>query len=334
MKCANTAPMASAVKVSGLRKSFGAVNAVNGIDLEVPAGARFGLIGQNGAGKTSFIKLLLGIVHPDEGTISLLGGDPHDPAIRRRVGYLPERLTIPPSFSALAFLDSVARLKGVPSSSRAAECKDLLHLVGLEEGAWSRKSGGYSKGMRQRTGLAAALIGAPDLLVLDEPTDGIDPIGRRHIRDIILDVAKRGATIFLNSHLLAETERVCDHVAVMHKGNVVVSGALDVLQRKDSFRVAFVAEPAHAQAVAAAVAAHGFVVDEQAQVVDRVVARFSGHDAAALSQALGKAIGDGIAVVEVAPELVELEAVLERSMNAANATTTNTTTNTNTTVQA
>lgn len=318
--------MAAAVKVSGLKKAFGAVNAVNGIDLEVPAGARFGLIGQNGAGKTSFIKLLLGIVHPDEGTISVLGGDPHDPAIRRRIGYLPERLTIPPSFSALTFLDSVARLKGVAAATRAAECKDLLQLVGLEEAAWQRKTGGYSKGMRQRTGLAAALLGAPDLLVLDEPTDGIDPIGRRHIRDVILDAARRGATVFLNSHLLAETERVCDHVAVMHKGNVVISGALDVLQRKDAFRIAFVAEPAHAPAVAATVSGHGFVVDEEAHIADRVVARFSGHDAAALSRALGRVIADGVAVVEVAPELVELEAVLERSMNAANAT--NATTNT------
>ena len=309
-----------AVTATGLRKKFGNVAAVNGIDLVVPRGARFGLIGQNGAGKTTFIKMLLGICRHDEGTVTVLGGDPEDPAIRRRIGYLPERLAIPPSFTALAFLDSVARLKNIPASTRTNEIKDLLQLVGLEQEAWGRKTGGYSKGMRQRTGLAAALLGTPDLLILDEPTDGIDPIGRRQIRDIILDVAKRGATIFLNSHLLAETERVCDHVAVMHKGTVVISGALDVLQRKDSFRVAFVAGNDHA-AVAVAAAAHGFVVDDSAVFdrvvgVDRVVARFFGHDASALSQALGKAIGAGLGVIELAPELVELETVLERSMSA------------------
>lgn len=308
--------MQSAVSALGLTKRFGSVRAVNGVQLDVPKGARFGLIGQNGAGKTTLIKMLLGICQHDEGTVTVLGGDPDDPAIRRRIGYLPERLAIPPSFSALTFMDSVARLKGVSSSTRAHEIKDLLQLVGLEEAAWNRKTGGYSKGMRQRTGLAAALIGAPELLVLDEPTDGIDPIGRRQIRDIILDVARRGCTIFLNSHLLAETERVCDHVAVMHKGQVVVSGALGVLQKKDSFRVAFVAENTDREAVVSAASKHGFVVDAEANVVDRVVARYFGHDAQALSAALALAIGSGLVVVEVSPELVELEAVLERSMQS------------------
>ena len=308
--------MSNAVTATGLHKKFGSVIAVNGVDLVVPTGARFGLIGQNGAGKTTFIKLLLGICRHDEGTVTVLGGDPEDPAIRRRIGYLPERLAIPPSFSALAFLDSAARIKGLPSSTRQSAVKDALQLVGLEEAAWNRKTGGYSKGMRQRTGLATALLGAPDLLVLDEPTDGIDPIGRRQIRDIILDVARRGATIFLNSHLLAETERVCDHVAVMHKGQVVVSGTLDMLQRKDSFRVVFVGT-GDAERVAAAAAAHGFVVDTDASVVGRVVTRFVGHDAAALSSALAQAIGSGLVVVEVAPEVVDLETVLERSMTGA-----------------
>lgn len=308
--------MSNAVTATGLHKKFGSVIAVNGVDLVVPTGARFGLIGQNGAGKTTFIKLLLGICRHDEGTVTVLGGDPEDPAIRRRIGYLPERLAIPPSFSALAFLDSAARIKGLPSSTRQSAVKDALQLVGLEEAAWNRKTGGYSKGMRQRTGLATALLGAPDLLVLDEPTDGIDPIGRRQIRDIILDVARRGATIFLNSHLLAETERVCDHVAVMHKGQVVVSGTLDMLQRKDSFRVAFVGS-GDAERVAAAAAAHGFVVDTDASVVGRVVTRFVGHDAAALSSALAQAIGSGLVVVEVTPEVVDLETVLERSMTGA-----------------
>jgi ABC-2 type transport system ATP-binding protein len=291
------------------------VQAVRGISLKVPSGARFGLIGQNGAGKTTFIKMLLGICRHDEGTINVLGADPEDVAVRRRIGYLPERLAIPPSFSALAFLDSVARYKGIPAAQRQSECRDLLQRVGLEEVAWNRKTGGYSKGMRQRTGLAAALVGRPDLLVLDEPTDGIDPMGRRQIRDVILEAAKGGATLFLNSHLLQETEKVCDHVAVLHQGQVVVSGALSVLQRKDSFRVVFRHSPTSQQTATG----FGFVVDDADATQglhdgERLVTRFTGTDAAALSLALGRAIAADLVVIEVAPELVELETILMRSM--------------------
>ncbi len=300
--------MQDAVVADGLTKRFGSVHAASGISLRVPQGARFGLIGQNGAGKTTFIKMLLGITRHDEGSISVLGGTPEDPAIRRQVGYLPERLTIPPSLSALSFLDSVARYKGVSAGRRDSECKDLLAMVGLEESAWKRKTGTYSKGMRQRTGLAASLVGQPKLLVLDEPTDGIDPVGRKQIRDVILAAAKEGATLFLNSHLLAETERVCDHVAVLHKGKVVVAGSLSVLQRKDSFRVVFAA----ASGIKEKAAKHGFVGDIATD--DTFEARFNGTDASVLSQALHKALADGLVVRELSPELVELESLLEQSM--------------------
>jgi ABC-2 type transport system ATP-binding protein len=311
--------MTDAVVATGLQKRFGGVHAVRGITVTVPKGARFGLIGQNGAGKTTFIKMVLGITRHDEGTVTVLGGDPEDPAVRRRIGYLPERLAIPPSFSALSFLDSVARYKGLSPARRLSECRDLLVQVGLEESAWTRKTGGYSKGMRQRTGLAAALIGQPELLILDEPTDGIDPVGRKQIRDVILDVAKAGATVFLNSHLLAETEKVCDHVAVLHQGQVVTSGALSVLQKKDSFRVVFALPDGDPAPTLEKARAFGFVVDGQdADAVDvahgRMRARFSGTDAGALSRALARALHDGLVVVELAPELVELESLLEQAM--------------------
>lgn len=303
--------MNDAVVSKGLRKRFSGVVACDGIDLVVPRGARFGLIGQNGAGKTTFIKMVLGICKRDEGEVAVLGGDPDDVAVRRRIGYLPERLTIPPSFSALSFLESVGRIKGVPSARAAAEAKDLLHKVGLEEVAWKRATGGFSKGMRQRTGLAAALVGSPELLMLDEPTDGIDPLGRRQIRDVILDAAKAGATVFLNSHLLAETERICDHVAVLHRGRVVKAGSLSVLQRKDSFKVRF----QKTEKTAAIATENGFAVDDDDadEFVDTV---FSGVDAAVLSTALHKVIGLGLVVVTVAPNLVELETVLEESTTA------------------
>lgn len=312
-----TRRMTEAVVAENLQKRFGGVHAVRDITVTVPRGARFGLIGQNGAGKTTFIKMLLGITRHDEGRVAVLGGDPEDPGVRRRIGYLPERLAIPPSFSALSFLDSVARYKGLPSSRRLSEGRDLLMQVGLEESAWSRKTGGYSKGMRQRTGLAAALVGQPELLILDEPTDGIDPVGRKQIRDVILDVAKGGATVFLNSHLLAETEKVCDHIAVLHQGQVVKSGPLSVLQRKDSFRVVFSANAGASLAGNIEKArAHGFVVDPDRHDGDhdRLVTRFSGTDAAALSRGLARALHDGLIVVEVAPELVELETILEAAM--------------------
>ena len=299
----------------GLKKRFGGVVAVDGIDLVVPRGARFGLIGQNGAGKTTFIKMMLAICKRDSGEVSVLGGDPDDVSVRKRIGYLPERLTIPPSFSALAFLESVARLKGIPAAAATSEARDLLARVGLEEVAWKRSTGGYSKGMRQRTGLAAALIGKPDLLVLDEPTDGIDPLGRRQIRDVILDAAHAGATVFLNSHLLAETERICDHVAVLHKGKVVVAGALSVLQKKDAFRVGFHKTPNTVELAKK----HGFQVNDEegADEDDVVTCSFTGSDASVLSKALHGALGDGLVVVEVAAELVELETVLEQSTRSA-----------------
>jgi ABC-2 type transport system ATP-binding protein len=313
--------MTDAVVADNLQKHFGSVHAARGITLTVPKGARFGLIGQNGAGKTTFIKMLLGICRHDEGQIRVLGGSPEEVSVRRRIGYLPERLAIPASFSALSFLDSVARFKGLSAAQRQSECKDLLQMVGLEEVAWKRKTGGYSKGMRQRTGLAAALIGRPELLILDEPTDGIDPMGRRQIRDVILEFAKGGSTIFLNSHLLAETERVCDHVAVLHQGAVVVAGALSVLQRKDSFKVVFVADGGERGAVVNAAAALGFVEEKDAGDVivrdDRVVTRFTGTDARALSTALKMAIDKGLIVTELAPDLVELETILASAMSHA-----------------
>ena len=293
--------MMDAVVATGLVKRFGSVRAVDGIQLVVPGGSAFGLIGQNGAGKTTFIKMLLGVVRPDDGSVAVLGGSPEEVGVRRRIGYLPERLTLPPAFSALSFLDGVARIKRVPSAGRNAEIRDLLALVGLEEVAWKRRIGGYSKGMRQRTGLAAALLGAAELLVLDEPTDGIDPLGRRQIRDIIQDVKSRGVTVFLNSHLLAETERVCDHAAILHRGKVVIAGPLSSLRRKDAFHVTF-HEDEHTREVAAR---HGFLASEPGAGF-----RFEGTDAAALSSALQRALADGLIVTEVTPELRDLEALL------------------------
>lgn len=213
--------------------------ALRGLSLTVPTGSAFGLIGPNGAGKTTFIKTLLGITRPTAGKLQLLGGDPESPNIRARVGYLPERLHLPHAWTPPQFLSSVARLKGLGTPT--AELNRLLERVGLLKDA-NRKIGGFSKGTRQRLGLAAALVGAPSLLVLDEPTDGVDPVGRVEIRNLLNEERQRGATLFLNSHLLAETERICDRVALLINGRIAREGPLAELPKESKrYRVRFAA---------------------------------------------------------------------------------------------
>lgn len=221
-----------AIEATGLGKTYkglfgkGGQRALDRLDLTVTRGTAFGLIGPNGAGKTTFIKILLGVVRPTEGTVRILGELPESLAARRRIGYLPERLHLPHSFRPPQFLASIARLKQLEFQPR--DLLALLERVGLSD-AVDRKIGGFSKGMRQRLGLASALIGKPDLLILDEPTDGIDPLGRVEVRKILTDELARGATLFLNSHLLAETERVCEHIGILSHGKLVREGRLEVL---------------------------------------------------------------------------------------------------------
>jgi ABC-2 type transport system ATP-binding protein len=232
-----TTSPALAVEASGLAKTYrgwwgrSPQIALDGVDLTVPRGSIFGLIGLNGAGKTTFIKSMLAVVRPSGGRVRVLGGDPEDPALRKRIGYLPERLFLPRAWSARAYLRSVARLKGHPPLGE--EIERLLERVGLAADA-GRRIGGYSKGMRQRLGLAAALLGGPELLILDEPTDGIDPLGRLQIRGLLAEERRRGVTIFLNSHLLAETERICDRIGILHRGRVLLEGPLDALAASEA----------------------------------------------------------------------------------------------------
>lgn len=286
------------------------------MDLLVPSGSAFGLIGPNGAGKTTFIKSVLGIVRPTAGTVRVLGGSPEDPAIRARIGYLPERLHLPGTWKAPAFLATVARLKRLKPDAPAH--LRLLERVGLSD-AVDRKIGGYSKGMRQRLGLAAALLGAPSLLVLDEPTDGIDPMGRLEVRRILQEEVRRGVTLFLNSHLLAETERVCDRVAILADGRVLREGRLEELARGGArWRVRF-APGAEASALAAA----GFVPAESearistgttpglaADGAREGVYLVEATDVAVLNAALDRARASGALLMELRREGADLEAVL------------------------
>jgi ABC-2 type transport system ATP-binding protein len=303
--------MPAAFAVASLRKRFGTrfgrteSVALDGVDLEVPRGEAFGLIGPNGAGKTTFIKCLLAIAHPDGGTVELLGGRPEDPRSRARVGYLPERLTLPGAWTPRAFLASVARLKGI--APRRADLDALLARVGLTE-AGERKIRGFSKGMRQRLGLAAALVGAPELLVLDEPTDGVDPLGRVEIRQLLTAEVERGATLFINSHLLSETERICSRIGILSHGRLVRSGPLEELTAvQQRWRVRFAPDTA---VPAEALVALGFEPGEGGAW------ELAAPDVPALNRALDGARAAGALLVELERASRDLEDVLTEALAA------------------
>src|SRR6185369_3728126 len=301
--------MPAAFAVTSLHKRFrtrfgrSEAVALDGVDLEVPRGEAFGLIGPNGAGKTTFIKCLLGISHPDSGQVELLGGRPEDPRSRARVGYLPERLTLPGAWTPRAFLASVTRLKRLRPQRPALDA--LLERVGLSDAA-ERRIRGFSKGMRQRLGLAAALVGTPELLVLDEPTDGVDPLGRVEIRQLLTAELSRGATLFINSHLLSETERICTRIGILSRGRLVRSGPLEALTAvQQRWRVRFAdGQPA------APLVALGF------EPAEGGAWEIAAPDAPALNHALDGARAAGALLVELERASRDLEDVLTEALAA------------------
>jgi ABC-2 type transport system ATP-binding protein len=226
------------IEARGLRKVYrsrlGAkrIRALDGVDLAVAEGEVFGLLGPNGAGKTTAVKILFGLTHASEGTARLFGVPAAWPRSRRRVGYLPEGHRFPGYLTARDTLSIFGRMSGVDRATLNARIPGLLDRLGLA--AWAKvRVKKFSKGMTQRLGLAAALIHEPDVLLLDEPTDGVDPVGRREIRDILREEASRGRTIFINSHLLSEIERTCDRVAVLREGRIAAQGTIEELTSSD-----------------------------------------------------------------------------------------------------
>jgi ABC-2 type transport system ATP-binding protein len=207
-----------------LRKT--AISALVDASLSVSPGEIFGLLGPNGAGKTTFVKILLSVVLPSSGSAQLLGKEIGDPGVRRRCGYLPENHRYPGFLTAFETLLFFGGLNGMRRSALKDRARQLLEFVGLKE--WeNRRVQKFSKGMLQRLGLAQALLGDPEILFLDEPTDGVDPIGRKEMRDLFLSLKKNGTTIFLNSHLLSEVEMISDRVAILNKGAIIKVGTLD-----------------------------------------------------------------------------------------------------------
>ena len=208
-----------------------AITALRGVSLNVFAGEVFGLLGPNGAGKTTLIKILLGVVRPTGGRANLLGAPAGSIQARRRVGYLPESLRIDRHHTARSALHYYGQMSRLSHTQIAERTDPLLKLVGLENRD-REPVRRFSKGMYQRLGLAQALMHDPDLLILDEPTDGLDPVGRSEVRRLLLELKSRGKTIFLNSHILQEVELVCDRVAIMSHGEVRGVGTIDELTRE------------------------------------------------------------------------------------------------------
>ena len=223
-----------AVSITGLTKLYPVplrrqkVVAVKNLNLEVPEGQVYGLLGPNGSGKSTTLKILLGLVTPTEGESKIFGEDSRDYRSHRDVGFLPENPYFYKYLTAVETLRFYGKICGMGGKALDSRIDELLALVGMED-ARHRRIGGYSKGMLQRIGLAQALIQDPRLLVLDEPTAGVDPLGSRQIRDLILELKKRGKTVLLTSHLLEQVQEVCDRVGIMARGVMMREGSLDEL---------------------------------------------------------------------------------------------------------
>jgi len=290
-----------AIESAGLAKSFGGTAAVDGIDLRVPAGSVFGFLGPNGSGKTTTIRVLLGLINPSAGSWNLLGEPMPDAYMRvlPRVGALVEG---PAFYPWLTGRQNLARYDAAgpdgQRSTRRTRVSDALERVGLTAAA-NKKFKAYSLGMKQRLGLALAMLRPRQLLILDEPTNGMDPQGTREIRHLIRELAKDGATIFLSSHLLSEVEQVCTHVAVMSLGKLLAQGTLDELQAVGSSRLQVETE----QVAAAATVLTRLGLCEVAMDGIAVSARLDGHRPEDCGRALVEA-GVGVrSLVTVRPSL-------------------------------
>jgi len=233
----------SAIRIENLSKTYrgswtgkSGVAALRNLSLEVHEGEVFGFLGPNGAGKTTTIHLLLDLMRPTSGSAHLFDRPAGDAVVRRRLGYLPESVNLHDYYSGRGLLEFYATLTDVPRAARAGRIDALLKMLKLEDAA-SRPVTKYSKGMLQRLGFAQALLHEPDLIVLDEPTSSLDPVGRKEFREILLQLKRQGKTVFISSHILSEVESVCDRVAIMEKGELKRIGTLQELSAPKSVKL-------------------------------------------------------------------------------------------------
>jgi ABC-2 type transport system ATP-binding protein len=270
--------------------------------MTVPRGEVFGFLGPNGAGKTTSVKLLLGLTRPTAGEGRVLGAPLGDLATRTRIGYLPELFRYQGWMTAREVLALHCELARIPAADRSREIREALELVGLVPRADDR-TGSFSKGMQQRLGLGVALLGRPDLVLLDEPTSALDPVGRQDVRAIIGSLRDRGATVFLNSHLLTEVERVCDRIAIVDRGRVVAQMTMAELSRGSGVRVRVGSGGGIGDATAALATAAGF----GRATTDGSWLEVGGIEDAAVPALVRALVAAGIDVHEVAPARRSLE---------------------------
>jgi ABC-2 type transport system ATP-binding protein len=220
-----------AIEIEDLKKGYNLVMAVDGLSVTVPQGVFFGFLGPNGAGKTTTIRMLMGLAQPDSGTIRMLGLRMPEESleIRRQIGVVPDDTLLFDYLTGAEYLEFVARLYGLSRTVARDRATELLELFELAENR-RKLAGEYSKGMRKRLAMAAALIHRPKLYLMDEPFEGVDAVGARLMKDILLEQVRHGATVFLTSHVLEVVERLCDQVAIINRGKVVVQGTVNELR--------------------------------------------------------------------------------------------------------
>jgi ABC-2 type transport system ATP-binding protein len=294
------------IGVKDLRKTFRAgfwrqpVEAVKGVSFSVRRGEIFGFLGPNGAGKTTTIKMLTGLIAPTGGEAFLFGERASEPSARRRIGFLPENPYVYPYLTPREFVELCGRLSGVRGRAlreRSAEALDKVRIAYAAD----RQVRKLSKGMLQRTGLAAALVADPELLILDEPMSGLDPVGRKEVRELIFEERGAGRTIFFSTHILSDVEAICDRVSILREGRVVVSGSIRQLLRGDVLRTDVTLAGATPELLEE-LTAKGFSVSERPEVV---VIEVVGEGR--VGDVLRAALEAGAQVVEVAPRRETLE---------------------------
>jgi ABC-2 type transport system ATP-binding protein len=295
-----------AIQTQGLRKVYGTKVAVRSLSLAVPRGSIFGFLGPNGAGKTTSIKMLLGLVKPTGGQAYVLGAPSGDVRVRRMIGFLPEDFQFYKWLTAAELLELHGRLSGVPKSVLRDRVPKFLDLVALTPHR-DKRLRDFSKGMLQRIGLAQALIHEPELIFLDEPTSGLDPMGRRLVRDIIRAQRDRGATVFLNSHLLSEVEITCDYVSFLKDGEIIASRDLKTMP-EDEIRVRVRAGRLTPQIVSG-LAQWGASANLEGEQLS-----FSARSTDVLPDALRHLVAAGADVYEFRPERISLEDLFVRIM--------------------
>ncbi len=294
-----------AVDLIVVRKTYGrTIQARRGVNIQVGRGEIFGLLGPNGAGKTTLVKIMMTVVRPTHVLGTLLGRPIGHRGKLARMGYLPEDHRFPGYLTGARVLDYYAALAKVPRDRRKSNAARLLERVGMTDWAGTRVDK-YSKGMLQRLGIAQALMNDPELIVLDEPTDGLDPVGRRDVRELLLELKGEGKTVFLNSHLLSELEMVCDRVAILVEGLVARQGTLAELTAETvEYRITFAGD---AQPIRAKLDTLGAALDGSAVVLP-------GHDTRKVNDLIDLLRGAGLVIESVQPHRFSLEDILVQAL--------------------